>query len=262
VSSILEWFKIREGIKPNRVASACSFLVIVLLFAVLLQIAFVRLQYHWNWSVLNEYRTLLIRGWGMTLLLSSGALVLSLVMGLLLAMAGQSSWLPLRHLHRVVIELIRGTPLLVQILIFFYVVADAYGIQNRYVVGVLTLALFSAAYIAEIIRAGIESVGATQWESARAIGMNTRQIYRHVVFPQALRQSLPPMAGQFVSLIKDSSLLSIIGIAEFTKNARDVNSLTFSTLESYLPLAIGYLILTLPISWWTRSLERRVRFET
>ena len=105
-------------------------------------------------------------------------------------------------------------------------------------------------------------MGATQWESARAIGMNTRQTYRYVVFPQALKQSLPPMAGQFVSLIKDSSLLSIIGIAEFTKNARDVNSLTFSTLESYLPLAIGYLILTLPISWWTRSLERRVRFET
>ena len=233
-----------------------------MLLAVLLQIAFVRLQYHWNWSALVEYRTLLLRGWTVTLLLSCGALILSSVMGLLLALAGRSSWLPLRHFHRVVVELIRGTPLLVQILIFFYVVADAYGVQNRYLVGVLTLSLFSAAYIAEIIRAGIESVGATQWESARAIGMDNRQIYRHVVFPQALRQSLPPMAGQFVSLIKDSSLLSIIGIAEFTKNARDVNSLTFSTLESYLPLAIGYLVLTLPISWWTRSLEGKVRFET
>ena len=128
--------------------------------------------------------------------------------------------------------------------------------------GVLTLALFSAAYIAEIVRAGIESVGASQWESARAIGMSDPQIYRHIVFPQAMRRALPPLAGQFVSLIKDSSLLSMIGIAEFTKNARDVNSLPFSTLESYLPLAIGYLVLTLPISWWTQRLDRSVHFET
>ena len=262
IRSILNWFAIEEDRRPSRLAEAVSFLLVGICFALILQIAFVRLQYHWNWSVLSEYRVLLVRGWGVTLLLSVGALLLSLAMGLILALAGQSRWLPLRSFHRVVVEFIRGTPLLVQILIFFYVVADAYGVQNRYLVGVLTLALFSAAYISEIIRAGIESVGASQWESARAIGMTVRQTYRHVVFPQALRQSLPPLAGQFVSLIKDSSLLSIIGIAEFTKNARDVNSLTFSTFESYLPLALGYLVLTLPISWWTRSLENRVRFET
>ena len=262
MKGILRSFRVDDKASPNWIASGLSFLAVILVLAVMLQIAFVRLQYHWNWSVLAEYRTLLIQGWVTTLMLSAGALVLSLILGLLLALAGQSQWLPLRTFHRVVIEIIRGTPLLVQILIFFYVVADAYGVQNRYLVGVLTLSLFSAAYIAEIIRAGIESVGATHWGSARAIGLEQRQIYRHIVFPQALRQSLPPMAGQFVSLIKDSSLLSIIGIAEFTKNARDVNSLTFSTLESYLPLALGYLILTLPISWWTQRLEARVRYET
>ncbi len=262
MNMITHWLTIQDGKRPSRGASFLSFLIVVSVLGLVTQIAFMRLQYHWNWSVLSEYRSLIIQGWGTTLLLSASALVLSIVMGLGLALAGQSRWLPLRSFHRVVIELIRGTPLLVQILIFFYVVADAYGVQNRYVVGVLTLALFSAAYIAEIIRAGVESVGASQWESARAIGMSPRQIYRFVVFPQALRQSLPPMAGQFVSLIKDSSLLSIIGISEFTKNARDVNSLTFSTFESYLPLAIGYLLLTLPISWWTQRLERRVSFET
>ncbi len=262
LGSVLNWFAINEDETPSRLAELISFLLVGACFALLLQIAFVRLQYHWNWEVLAEYRALLLRGWGLTLLLSIGALLLSLFFGLLLALAGQSRWLPLRSFHRVVVELIRGTPLLVQILIFFYVVADAYGVQNRYLVGVLTLALFSAAYISEILRAGIESVGASQWESARAIGMTSKQIYRFVVFPQALRQSLPPLAGQFVSLIKDSSLLSIIGIAEFTKNARDVNSLTFSTFESYLPLALGYLLLTLPISWWTRRLESRVHFET
>ncbi len=149
-----------------------------------------------------------------------------------------------------------------QILIFFYVVADAFGVSNRYLVGVLTLSFFSGAYISEIIRAGIESIGKSQLESARAIGLTRSQTYRYVIFPQALRQTLPPLAGQFVSLIKDSSLLSIISISEFTWNAEAINSRTFSTLESYIPLAAGYLILTLPISLWTRHLERRHKYET
>ena len=159
-------------------------------------------------------------------------------------------------------EIIRGTPLLVQIYVFFYVVADAFHIEDRYLMGVVILSVFSSAYISEIVRAGIESVGASQWESARAIGLTRRQTYRHVVFPQALRQMLPPLAGQFVSLIKDSSLLSIIAIGELTHNASKVSSTTASPFESYLPLAAGYLILTLPLSIWTRRLEERHRFET
>lgn len=165
MNMITHWLTIQDGKRPSRGASFLSFLIVVSVLGLVTQIAFMRLQYHWNWSVLSEYRSLIIQGWGTTLLLSASALVLSIVMGLGLALAGQSRWLPLRSFHRVVIELIRGTPLLVQILIFFYVVADAYGVQNRYVVGVLTLALFSAAYIAEIIRAGVESVGASQWLS-------------------------------------------------------------------------------------------------
>ena len=147
-------------------------------------------------------------------------------------------------------------------LIFYYVVAQSFHIENRYLVGVLTLSVFSGAYISEVIRSGIESVGQSQLDSARAIGLTTLQTYRYVIFPQAIRQMLPPLAGQFASLIKDSSLLSIVGISEFALNAQDVGSYTYSTLESYIPLAIGYLILTLPISLWTQSLERRHRFET
>ncbi len=153
-------------------------------------------------------------------------------------------------------------PLLVLILMFFYVVANAMGIHDRLLVGVVVLSFFAGAYIAEIIRAGIESVGASQLESARAIGLTVGQTYRYVIFPQALRQVLPPLAGQFASIIKDSSLLSIIGLAEFTYTAQQVNSATYSTLESYLPLAVGYLILTLPISLWSHGLGRRLRYET
>jgi len=177
-------------------------------------------------------------------------------------LAQRSTFLALRYFSKIYVEVVRGTPLLVQILIFFYVVADAFGVKDRYLVGVLTLSFFSGAYLSEIIRAGIESVGKSQIESAKAIGLTRSQTFRFVIFPQALRQTLPPLAGQFVSLIKDSSLLSIISISELTLNAQEVNSYTFSTLESYLPLAAGYLILTLPISLWTRYLERKHAYET
>ena len=95
-----------------------------------------------------------------------------------------------------------------------------------------------------------------------AIGLTRAQTYRHVILPQALRSVLPSLAGQFVSLIKDSSLLSVIGLNEFTQSARNVASYTYSNFESYLLLAAGYLLLTLPISVWTRRMEQRFRYET
>ncbi|MFM8789102.1 MAG: amino acid ABC transporter permease, partial [Chthoniobacterales bacterium] len=153
-------------------------------------------------------------------------------------------------------------PLLVQLLILFYVVANSIGLQNRYAAGVIILAIFSGAYIAEMIRSGIESVGRSQLESARAIGLTRALTYRYVIFPQALRNILPPLAGQAASIIKDSSLLSILGIEEFTLAAQQVNSATYSTLESYLPLAVGYLVLTLPVSLLARWLEKKFRYET
>ena len=160
------------------------------------------------------------------------------------------------------VEIVRGTPLLVQILFLFYVVANGLGLDNRLIAGVLILSLFSGAYLAEMIRAGIEAIPASQLESARAIGFTTPQIYRFVIAPQALRQILPALAGQFASLIKDSSLLSIIGLTEFTLAAQQVNSATYRTLESFIPLGVGYLVLTLPISLLSKQLERYLRYET
>jgi polar amino acid transport system permease protein len=232
----------------------------LLLLAAVFCFAFARLQYGWDWSAVYRYRQKFVTGWLVTLAISAVSLVASLVIGVLAALAQRSAFLPLRYLGKLYIELIRGTPLLVQILVFFYVVADAFGIANRYAVGVLTLALFAGAYISEIIRAGIESVGETQLESARAIGLTRRQTYRFVIIPQVMRRILPPLAGQFASLIKDSSLLSIIAVNEFTLNAQEVNAFTYSTLESYLPLALGYLALTLPISMLSRYLEGRYRY--
>lgn len=255
-------FAVRGAPEKSLLFRGASFAAALAVFAALFTFAFHQLAYHWNWEGVWLYRRKFLLGWVNTVAISLAALFLSTLVGALFALARRSRFLPLRHFARIYVEVIRGTPLLVQILIFFYVVADAFALENRYVAGVLTLSVFSGAYISEVIRAGIESVGKSQLESARAIGLTTAQTYRHVIFPQALRQILPPLAGQFASLIKDSSLLSIIGISELTLNAQEVNSYTYSTLESFLPLALGYLVLTLPISLWTQSLEARHRFET
>jgi len=247
---------------PSAGLRALNFTLAFLLAAAVLYFSFLHVNYTWNWGAVYKYRQKFVQGWLATVLISVASLGLSVGIGLFFALARRSPFLPLRYFSKLYVELVRGTPLLVQILIFFYVVADAFGVSNRYVVGTLTLSFFSGAYIAEVIRAGIESVGKSQLESAKAIGLTRAQTYRYVVFPQAFRQTLPPLAGQFVSLIKDSSLLSIIAISEFTLNAREVNSYTFSTLESYIPLAVGYLMLTLPVSLLTRRLEQRFKYET
>jgi len=247
---------------PSALSKFAAALVAAAMVAAVFYFSFHQITYRWNWQAVLNYRSLLLSGWFMTLFISIASLVLSTIIGVLFALVRRSEILPLRYFGHIYVELVRGTPLLVQILVFFYVVADAFHVGNRYLVGILILSFFSGAYITEIVRAGIESIGQSQLESAKAIGLTRPQTYRYVIFPQALRLSLPPLVGQFVSLIKDSSLLSIIAVNEFTQAARDVNSNTYSTLESYIPLALGYLILTLPISLWTRSLEKRLRFET
>ncbi len=248
--------------QPSPLARITAAVAAATLVAAVFYFSFHQITYRWNWHAVLNYRSILLSGWLTTLAISVASLFLSTLIGIVFALARRSEILPLRYFGNIYVELVRGTPLLVQILIFFYVVADAFHVGNRYLVGVLILSLFSGAYISEIVRAGIESIGQSQLESAKAIGLTRAQTYRYVIFPQAIRLSLPPLVGQFVSLIKDSSLLSIIAVNEFTQAARDVNSITYSTLESYIPLAFGYLILTLPISLWTRSLEKRLRFET
>jgi len=239
-----------------------NWILALLLLSALFVFSFEQLTYHWNWPSIAKYHAKFVQGWCVTVLISVASLVASAFIGLIFAFARRSRILMVRYLATIFVELIWGTPLLVQILIFFYVVADAFHVENRYIVGVLVLSVFSAAYISEIIRAGIESVGKSQLESAKAVGFTRLQTYRYVIFPQAIRQMLPALAGQFALLIKNSSLLSIIAINELTLNAEEVNTYTYSTLESYLPLAVGYLVLTIPISMWSRWLERRNRYET
>ncbi len=241
---------------------ALSFLAALLLLSVLCFGAFYLLDYPWDWQPVLGYRRLFWQGWLATLGIAALALPLSCAIGLVFALTRRCPWQPLADAARIWVEITRGTPLLVQIYFYWYVFGQGLSRDHRFAAGALILSAFSGAYISEIIRAGIEGVSASQLESARAIGLTRLQTYRHVIFPQALRRVLPPLAGQCASIIKDSSLLSVLGIAEFTMAASEVNSFTFSAFESYIPVAIGYLLLTLPISLWSQRLEQRLRYET
>lgn len=236
--------------------------ILLILFIGIITFFIFALDHKLNFENVWIYRALFFKGWLITIGLSLSSLFLSLAIGLMAALISRSTLLLLSAIYRGYIEIIRGTPLLVQILFFYYVVAHSIGLENRYLAGVIILSLFNGAYIAEMIRSGIETVSATQLESARAIGLSKLQSYRFVIFPQAIRHIIPPLAGQFASIIKDSSLLSIIGINELTNSAQQINSVTYSTFETYLPLGLAYLLLTLPISLWSKYLEKRFRYET
>lgn len=238
--------------------AAARVLTAAVLVALLSLLCWTALSASFRGRAFLDYRDVFWRGWLLTIALSVLSLVASTALGLVAALARRSSFLPLRYAAIGYVELIRGLPFLVLILFLFYGIPFLTQVGDRFAFGVLALSLFAGAYIAEIIRAGIEGVGAGQWESARAIGLTPGQTYLYVIFPQALRNILPPLTGQFASLIKDSSLLSVIGLAEFTLSAQQVFSATYSGIESYLPLGAGYLILTLSLSLAARRLEKNL----
>jgi polar amino acid transport system permease protein len=223
-----------------------------------------------DWSKAWEYRETLWRGWLVTLWISLAALGGSLVFGLLFMLGQRSSLVVVRWTCRAFLEFVRDTPLLVHLLFGYFVIfaplisrpLGERGFDDKILIGILLLSVFEGAYLGEILRGGVESIPRTQWESARAVGFSPFQVYRYVIFPQALRRVLPAMAGLFVSLIKDSSLLNVIGVAEYFYNTRNFISRSYAGLEGYVPLALGYLVLTLPVAWFSHWLEKRFRHET
>lgn len=223
-----------------------------------------------HWSKAWEYRETLWRGWLVTLGISFAALLGSIVFGLLFMLGQRSPLVVVRWTCRAFLEFVRDTPLLVHLLFGYFVIfaplisrpLGEHGLDDKLIIGILLLSVFEGAYLGEILRGGVESIPRTQWESARAVGFSPFQVYRYVIFPQALRRVLPAMAGLFVSLIKDSSLLSVIGVAEYFYNTKNFISRSYAGLEGYVPLALGYLILTLPVAWLSHWLEKRFRHET
>jgi polar amino acid transport system permease protein len=237
-------------------------LVLWLAVSAALYLTFLSVKYQWNWEGVWRYRVQILNGWLATLGISLAAMLVCVIIAFLLMIGRRAKALPVRLLCGGVVEFVRGMPLLVLLLIGYYVIANALKVDQRILVGVLLLGLFEGAYLSEIFRGAVDSIGASQREAARAVGFDTAQTYRFVIIPQALRRALPGTTGQLVSLIKDSSLLSVIGVEELTKKVQIANAATYTGLEGFIPLALAYLAVTLPLSWSARQLERRFAYET
>lgn len=199
----------------------------------------------------------LLAGLLVTLEISVYSIFFAILIGVFTGLARISKNPFLRKLSIFYIELIRGTPLLVQIFIFYFFIGTVFNLE-RMTAGVMALSVFAGAYIAEIVRAGIQSVHKGQMEAARSLGMSYPLAMVLVILPQAFRRTLPPMAGQFISLIKDSSLVSVISITDLTKAGREVVATTFSPFEVWFTVAALYLVLTSALSYLVQLLEKRM----
>ena len=198
----------------------------------------------------------LTQGLWVTIWISFVSGFVGLVIGLITGLCRISKNPALRGLAVLYIELIRGTPLLVQIFIFYFFIGTVLNL-DRTVAGIGALALFVGAYVAEIIRAGIQSIPRGQSEAARSLGMSATETMIYIVLPQAFKRVLPPLAGQFISLIKDSSLVSVIAITDLTKSGREIITSSFATFEIWFTVALLYLVVTSILSQVLFWLERR-----
>jgi len=199
----------------------------------------------------------LLQGLLVTLEISALSLVCTLVLGLTAALFRLSASFTARALARGYLELIRNTPLLIQIFFVYFVLSPVLDI-GAFASAVLALSLFEGAYATEILRAGIVSLHRGQWEAAHSLGLGAFDTYRYVILPQAVRRVLPPLAGQAISLIKDSSLVSTIAIYDLTMQGQKIVSETFLAFEIWFTVAAIYLVMTFGLSLAVRALERRM----
>ena len=197
--------------------------------------------------------------WGTwtTLWLSAVSSVLALIIGLVTGLARVAKNYTINRLALIYVEFIRGTPLLVQIFIAYFFVGTVFNV-SRNVAGIGALSLFAGAYVAEIVRSGIQSISKGQMEAARSLGMTVPQAMMDVILPQAFKRILPPLSGTFISLIKDSSLVSVIAITDLTKSGREIITSTFATFEVWLVVAALYLVITSVLSQLVFYMERRL----
>lgn len=252
-------------------ASAClqtgAFLILVTGLAWALVGGAENLGYSWHWSRVPRYLLVkaadgwqagpLLQGVGLTLQITLASLVLSLIIGLITALMRLSVSPMARILARAYLELIRNTPLLIQIFIMYFVLAPILG-MDRLLSAILALSLFEGAYASEIIRAGLLAIPAGQSEASASLGMTSGQNYRFILLPQALRQMIPPLTSQGISLIKDSALVSTIAIYDLTMQGQQIVAETFLTFEIWFTVAAIYLVMTIGLSGIVKVLESRL----
>ncbi len=226
------------------------------------------MNYRWQWYRIPRYFYRVLDGeiiWGpltrgllLTLEISFYSALIALALGLTVALLRlSSSWVG-HFLATVYLEIVRNTPFLVQMLLFYFLFAPILGL-DRFWVGVLALACFEGAFASETIRGALVAVPQGQHEASHSLGLSTYQRYRLILLPQAIPLALPPLTGSLVNLVKNSAMVSVIALADLTTEGRNLIADTFMTFEIWLTIAALYLAITLPLSYSVRWLERRCR---
>ena len=208
------------------------------------------------------------RGVPTTMGVSAVAVLIGLVLGLILALMRLSRFKVLRGLSTLYIDIVRGTPLMVQALIAAYgipVLVQSMGVQWKWphlvIPALLCCGLNSAAYMAEIVRGGLTAVDKGQMEAAQCLGMTHRQAMHLIIIPQALRLILPPLGNEFVTMIKETAVLSVAGVTEITREGTLLSARTFDFFTAYVGVALVYLVFTITISKLVLYMEKRLKME-
>jgi len=215
--------------------------------------------YRFRWDVIPANIDFLMSGVGMTLLISALTLVIATVAGMLIAALAASRFWPARAVATGFGEIIRNTPILVQLLWVYYVLPILLGIRmDALTACIVGLSIYSSAFIAEVFRAGIQAVPAGHREAAQVLGLSPLQSFVRIVMPQAVRTVLPPLAANFVQLIKYSSLAAVISVGEITRRGMELSSSTFRPLEIFSFIGIVYFVICWPLSQGVRIWESRL----
>ncbi|AOR24613.1 amino acid ABC transporter permease [Clostridium taeniosporum] len=213
-----------------------------------------------NFTFLDKYYGFFLNGAKITIVLAFFAVLFGTIMGLGLTLLRRSRFKILRAIGTAYVEFVRGTPLLVQIYIIYIGLPKLIGIDLPDITtGAIALALNSSAYVSEIIRAGIEAVDKGQMEAARSLGMNQKTAMFNIIIPQAFKNILPALGNEFISVIKESSMVSVIGVAELMYNANTVKGNTALGLEPVIVAAIIYFIITFTLTRTLGYVERRMK---
>jgi len=210
-------------------------------------------------EVMWETIPLLTQGIELTIYLTVVGLLFGFIIGVCGGLSRISRNPILRYLSLFYIEVIRGTPMVVQALFLYFGVPLASGIRiDPVTAGIITIAVNSGAYIAEIVRGAIESVDIGQSEAGRSIGLTRMQTMLYIIWPQAFKRMIPPLGNQFIISLKDTSLLTVIGVAELTRQGQEIVAVNFRSFEVYLTIAVVYLCMTMSIAKVLRMYERKL----
>lgn len=211
-----------------------------------------------DWSLIWDNIPILLQGAVITIQITVMAVGCGFFIGMIAALANLSRFKIVRLLVKCYVELFRGTPLLVQIFMIYFALPMVIGQSiNPYVAAVTACSINSGAYVSEIFRAGIQSIDKGQMEAGRSLGLTWAQTMRYIVMPQAFKAIIPPLGNEFIAMMKDTSLVSVIGFEELTRRGQLIIARTYGSFEIWTAVAIIYLIMTLSISQLVAFLERR-----